>query len=83
MVKARSTVAETGAAIDAVLPEFVRPREAAAILRLSDKTLVRLRASGEGPACFMFGDRFVYALADLATWAAARRYRNTAETGEF
>ena len=74
---------ETRRAADAVLPEFVRPREAAAILRLSVRFLDRCRMHGGGPAHFNFGNRTVYARSDLAEWAAARRYRSTAETGEF
>ena len=68
---------------DAVLREFIRPREAAAILRVSVRFLDRCRVRGGGPAYFNFGNRIVYARGDLAGWAAARRYRHTAETGEF
>lgn len=78
-----NTRTETRGAVDAVLPEFVRPREAAAILRLSVRFLDRCRMHGGGPAYYNFGNRIVYALGDLGVWAAARRYRNTAETGEF
>ena len=69
--------------IDAVLPEFLKPREAADILRVSVRFLDRCRVQGGGPAYFKFANRVVYSLADLAEWAAARRYRNTAETGVY
>ena len=66
--------------LDAVLPEFLRPGEAAAMLRLNKRTLDRYRIIGGGPAYYKFGTAVVYALADLADWAAARRYRITSRT---
>ena len=80
-VKSTHTTTETPALDDAVLPEFVRPREAAGMLRMSERTFKRYRAEGSAPVHYMFGNRIVYALADLAEWAAARRHRSTAETG--
>ena len=65
--------------LDAVLPEFVNPREAAAILRVSTDSLRRYRIRGGGPAYYMFGTSVVYTLADLADWAAARRYLHTGQ----
>ena len=79
-VKNTRTPTETPALDDAVLPEFVRPREAAGLLRMSEPSFKRYRAEGAGPVHYKFGNRTVYALADLAEWAAARRYRSTAET---
>ena len=70
---------EIQAALDAVLPEFVKPREAAAILRVSTKSLERYRIRGGGPAHYMFGISVVYALADLADRAAAQRYLHTGQ----
>lgn len=69
---------EAHAAKDAVPPEFLRPREAAAILRLSVRTLADYRTKGGGPGYFVLGKRIAYARTDLAKWAAARRCRNTA-----
>ena len=80
-VKNTRTTIETPALADAVLPEFLKPREAAAMLRMSERTFKRCRAEGSAPAHYMFGNRIVYARADLAEWAAARRHRSTAETG--
>ena len=71
---------EVQAALDAVLPEFLKVSEAAAMLQLHSRTLDRYRITGGGPAYYMFGTAVVYALADLADWAAARRYRNTSQT---
>ena len=71
---------EIQAALDAVPTEFLKVSEAAAMLRLHSRTLDRYRTIGGGPAYYMFGTAVVYALADLANWAAARRYRNTSLT---
>lgn len=79
-VKDTRTTTETPDLDDAVLPEFVRPREAAGLLRMSERSFKRCRAEGAGPVHYKFANRTVYALADLAEWAAARRYRSTAET---
>ena len=79
VVKKMDTRNEVQAVLDAVLPEFLRPREAAAILHVSTRSLDRYRTRGGGPAYYMFGNSVVYALADLADWVAARRYRNTSQ----
>ena len=71
---------EVQAALDAVLPEFLRVSEAAATLRLHSRTLDRYRTTGGGPACYMFGTAVVCALADLADSAAARRYRISSQS---
>ena len=68
----------TPAATGAALPEFLRPHEAAAILRLSARTLGAYRSKGGGPAYVAFGNHVVYARSDLAKWAAARRSWTTA-----
>ena len=59
-VKKTNTKAEARAATGGALLEFLRPREAAAILRLSVRTLDDYRITGGGPAYFVFGtlDRF-------------------------
>ena len=80
MVKKR-TPAATGAEPpgDRALLDLVMSREAAALLRLSVRTLEGYRFVGIGPAYFRFANRTFYARGDLARWAAARRYRTTAE----
>ena len=75
-----STTTETPNPGDAVLPEFLRPREADGMLRMSERSFKHFRAEGSAPVHCMFGDRIVYALADLAKWAATRRFRTTSET---
>ena len=79
-VKKTRATTETPAPADAVLPEFFRFGEAAGLLRMSERSFKRCRAEGAGPVHYKFANRTVYALADLAEWAAARRYRSTAET---
>ena len=73
------TRTEARAATGAVLPEFLRSHEAAAVLRLSVRTLGGYRTKGGGPAYFVMGKHVAYARTDLAKWAAARRCRNTAQ----
>ena len=70
---------ETQAVQDGILPEFVKTREAAAILRVSTESLRRYRIRGGGPAYYVFGTSIVYALADLADWAAGQRYLHTGQ----
>ena len=72
------TRTETRATTGAVLPEFLRYHEAAAILRLSVRTLDTYRSKGGGPAYFVFGNHVAYARTDLAKWAAAWRSWTTA-----
>ena len=52
-------------------PEFLTTDEAAALLRLSPRTLEKHRVLGGGPRFRKFGARVVYAMADLRTWATA------------
>ena len=46
---------------DTVLPEFLRPREAAGLLRMSERSFKRCRAEGAGPVHYKFANRTVYA----------------------
>lgn len=62
-------------------PVFVGTREAAEFLRLSRKTLDRLRVSGDGPVFHKFGSRVRYARSDLEAWAAGRRRASTSDDG--
>lgn len=58
---------------------FLTQREAAALLRLSERTLERYRLSGTGPAFVKLGRRVVYRAADLDAFAQAHTYRSTSE----
>jgi len=53
--------------------------EAADYLRLSPQTLNNWRVKGRGPAFMKFGQRVVYAEADLKSWADKHRANNTQE----
>ncbi len=54
--------------------------EAARILRLSPRTLQRMRLDGGGPRfCRLTEKRIGYDIADLQTWVSARSVASTAE----
>lgn len=53
--------------------------EAAAYLRLSPRTLEKLRVIGGGPRFRKFGRRVMYAVADLDTWADSRSFEATSD----
>jgi len=58
---------------------FLTTNEAAEVLRLSPRTLERLRLTGGGIPFRKFGRRVVYARADVFDWAANRRFTSTSE----
>ena len=53
--------------------------EAAALLRLSPRTLEKQRVLGGGPRFRKFGRRVVYAIEDLESWANARAFEMTSD----
>ena len=65
----------------AAKPEFLTTDEAAALLRLSPRTLEKHRVLGGGPRFRKFGARVVYAMADLRTWADGHTYGMTSDPG--
>jgi excisionase family DNA binding protein len=56
--------------------------EAAALLRLSERTLERWRVEGSGPPFRRFGRRVVYSKVDLDTWAESRCFESTSQRSE-
>lgn len=62
-------------------PEFLTNDEAAALLRLSPRTLEKLRVLGGGPRYRKFGARVLYAADDLRKWADSRAYDMTSDPG--
>lgn len=54
--------------------------EAATFLKLSPRTLEKLRVIGGGPKFRKLGRRVVYALADLENWANDRVCTSTSDT---
>ena len=57
-------------------------REAARLLRLSERTLERLRLQGGGPLYVKAGRAVRYREADLEAWIAARVVSNTSQIGD-
>jgi predicted DNA-binding transcriptional regulator AlpA len=55
-------------------------REAASILRLSERTLERFRFTGAGPKFVRLGASVRYRVADLEAWVTARVVGSTSET---
>lgn len=64
-------------AVEQMPRRYLTNDEAAAFLRLSPRTLEKLRVIGGGPRFRKFGRRVMYALADLETWADARSFETT------
>jgi excisionase family DNA binding protein len=54
-------------------------REAAMSLRLSERTLERLRVTGGGPRFLKAGKAVRYREADLQAWIEARLFNSTSE----
>lgn len=54
-------------------------REAAALLRLSERTLERFRVTGDGPKFVKAGRRVLYRQSDLDEWITARVCGSTSE----
>ena len=54
-------------------------REAAVALRLSERTLERLRVTGDGPAYSKLGRRVLYRECDLDAWVVGQLRHNTCE----
>jgi hypothetical protein len=59
------------------LTRFLTNAEAAALLRLSPRTLEKHRVFGRGPRFHKFGRRVLYALTDLEAWTATRARMQT------
>jgi len=63
----------------ALTPAFLTQREAAALLRLSERTLERHRLSGTGPARIKLGRRDVNRAGDLLAFTHAHTHHSTSE----
>jgi hypothetical protein len=60
---------------------LLNQREAAAALRLSERTLERYRVTGEGPPFVRTGKRIAYRPEDLSAWVSAHVVTSTSDTG--
>lgn len=58
---------------------YLTNEEAATFLRLSPRTLEKLRVIGGGPRFRKFGRRVLYAIDDLEAWANARSFEMTSD----
>jgi excisionase family DNA binding protein len=58
-------------------------REAAHLLRLSERTLERKRVQGDGPRFVKAGRSIRYREEDLAAWVASRAVGSTSEFKRF
>jgi predicted DNA-binding transcriptional regulator AlpA len=56
---------------------LLRQREAASVLRLSERTLERLRVSGLGPRFIKIGRAVRYVQCYLSEWIASRTVSST------
>jgi predicted DNA-binding transcriptional regulator AlpA len=55
-----------------ITDRYLDNRQAAQYLKLSPRTLDRLRITGKGPRFRKFGRRVIYAIEDLEAWANER-----------
>jgi len=62
---------------------LLNQRQAAAILRLSERTLERMRVAGNGPAYVKVGRRVLYQQEAIQEFVASRVVRSTSEAGSF
>jgi len=76
-----ASIASAPAALSAAATpaRYLTNDEAAAYLRLSPRTLEKLRVLGGGPRFRKFGRRVRYALADLDAWADGHSYAMTSD----
>jgi hypothetical protein len=65
--------------IPQVTDRYLTNAEAAAVLKLSPRTLEKLRVNGGGPRFRKFGSRVIYAREDLDAWANARICESTSD----
>ncbi len=65
--------------VPSVTGRYLTNAEAAAVLRLSPRTLEKLRVNGGGPRFRKFGSRVIYAREDLDAWASDRVCESTSD----
>jgi hypothetical protein len=62
------------------LDELLTSREAAALLRLSERTLERHRTAGTGPRFYVLGRAIRYGRRDLLSWIERSGRQSTSES---
>ena len=66
--------------MDYSVEEFVRTKEAARILKLSESLLEKMRVTGNGPPFCKAGPRIVvYRVGDILNWLESRKITSTSE----
>ena len=60
---------------------YLTQDEAADVLRLSARTLERMRLDGSGPSFMKAGRRVLYSRQSIDDWLAERTFRSTSEMG--
>jgi predicted DNA-binding transcriptional regulator AlpA len=63
-----------------VVVRLLNQREAAVVLRLSERTLERFRLTGGGPVFVKAGRRVLYREPDIEEWIASRTRASTSAT---
>lgn len=59
---------------------YLTQTEAAEILRISERTLERMRLTGDGPLFMKAGARrVIYSASDIESWLTERTYKSTSE----
>jgi excisionase family DNA binding protein len=61
-----------------LLLDYFTPKEAAAELKVTDRTLDRWQRLGEGPPITKLGRRVLYRRSSLQAWLCGREQRGTA-----
>jgi excisionase family DNA binding protein len=61
-----------------LLSDYFTPKEAAAELKVTDRTLDRWHRLGEGPPITKLGRRVLYRRASLQAWLCGREHRGNA-----
>ncbi|WP_425478640.1 helix-turn-helix domain-containing protein [Luteimonas marina] len=74
---ASPTTPSPAQSVEKVPRRYLTNDEAAAFLRLSPRTLEKMRVIGGGPRFRKFGRRVMYAVEDLVAWADARSFEAT------
>jgi predicted DNA-binding transcriptional regulator AlpA len=64
---------------DFVVDQLLNSKKAAAFLRVSERTLERLRAVGEGPKYVKFGMVVRYDPADILAWIEGHKRASTSD----
>ena len=65
----------------AEIPEYLTTMEAAEKLRMSRRTLEKMRLTGSGPSYFKLGRLVVYSSQTLQEWVEGGRRRSTSDPG--